>query len=173
MMMLGTFMSNPVPISAKEGFNISHYDVQIKINSDGIFEVTETLEVSFHERLHGIYLNIPTRYKMNWDNGNIKNYYFPVTDVKVLSSHDHEVEKYSDFTRVILGSANRYSKDVEIYKVSYKVHTKDLDLDGIQMFFYNIISGGWNCDIEYVTFSISFPTTVDFDNLYLDNIAYI
>ena len=169
MMVLGTLLASTTPISAKEVFNISHYDIQIKVNSDGVFEITETLEVRFDEERHGIYLNIPTRYKMNWDNGNLKNYYFPVTDIKVLSSHEYEVERFSDFTRVILGSADRYSNTVETYKVSYKVHSRDLDLEGIQMFFYNIISGGWDCDVEYVTFNIELPKTVDFDDLYFDS----
>ena len=169
-----SFMFTTMPaktLVTRAGFNITHYDVQVNVNSDGTFDITETLDVTFHEKLHGIYFDIPTKYEMNWDNGNIMKYSFPVTDVKVLSGHDNEIEKYDSAIRIILGSPNRYSSIQETYKVSYKLHTKDLDLDGVQMLFYNIISGGWNCDIEYVTFNINLPESVDFDKLYFDSPA--
>ena len=171
-MVTGSFMFTTIPtqtLVTRAGFDITHYDVQVNVNSDGTFDITETLDVTFHEKLHGVYFDIPTKYEMNWDNGNIKNYYFPVTDVKVLSSHENEIEKYDSATRIILGSPDRYSNTQETYKVSYKLHTKDLNLDGVQMLFFNIISGRWNCDIEYVTFNISLPESVDFDKMYFDS----
>ena len=38
------------PVHAQESFTIEHYDIQIEVSEDGVYTVTETLDVQFQQR---------------------------------------------------------------------------------------------------------------------------
>ncbi len=155
---------------AEEGFDIDHYDVQIVVQEDGTYHVTETLNVSFRERLHGIYIHVPTVYKdITWNvDGKtyVRDYKFPVSNVKVLSNQDKEIDSQENGIAIRLGSGDYYADPVETYKISYDIHAKDLDLNGIQTFYQNIISDKWDTNINGVTFKITMPKDFDASKLY-------
>ncbi|MEF9893309.1 MAG: DUF2207 domain-containing protein [Anaerorhabdus sp.] len=155
---------------AEEGFDIDHYDVQIVVQEDGTYHVTETLNVSFRERLHGIYIHIPTVYKdVKWNvDGKtyVRDYKFPISNVKVLSNQDKEIDNQEYGIAIRLGSGDYYADPVETYKISYDIHAKDLDLNGIQSFYQNIISDNWDTNINGVTFKITMPKDFDASKLY-------
>lgn len=157
-----------VPIRAREHFDIITHRVDMVVNEDGSIEVTETLFVEFDRDMHGIYINLPTRYRMTWDDGVTKSYTFPISDIQVLSDHEYDIESSLDGVQIRLGSEDYYANTLEMYAVRYTVHTRDLGLDGQQMLFYNIISGEWNTTIHRVEFSITMPKPFSTDDLYFD-----
>lgn len=150
-------------IHAAEAFTIEDYHVELTVNEDGLVEVTETMNVHFDYKRHGVYFDIPTRYKMNWDidSRNVKReYYLPVTDVNVLSGQNYEIEEQSDGVRIVIGSQFAYANEYETYIVSYDLQLRDLGLDGRQMFYYNLI-GSWDTVIKNYSFEIHFPKEFD------------
>ncbi|MCB0587288.1 MAG: DUF2207 domain-containing protein, partial [Phaeodactylibacter sp.] len=46
-----------------EYFVIDKFDISIRIDESGYFEVTEAIDVTFSEPRHGIYRIIPYRYR--------------------------------------------------------------------------------------------------------------
>lgn len=157
-------------VRAEEGFDIDTYDVQIIASEDGTYHVTETLDVTFKQPLHGIYINIPSRYEnVQWNvNGEtiVRNYSFPITNIQILSNQEASVDEQDNGVSIRLGSADRYASEKETYKISYVIHTKDLGLGGIQTFYQNIITGGWDTNINRVTFKITMPKAFDENQLY-------
>ena len=165
-LIVGTTMFSSIPtVSAKEAFNINNFKVDLVVNGDGTINVTETIDAEFFARRHGIYLNLATSYEMNWGDGVNMNYRFPITDIKVLSNHEYEIEHELDGVQIRLGSADTWANTYETYKVSYTIHTRDLRLDGFQMLYHNIISSHWDLEIQHVDFSITFKNPVDFTAL--------
>ena len=161
-------------VEAASGFDIEKHMVEVDVKEDGTIAVTETMDVHFKSQLHGIYVNIPSTYEMDWElNGEIihKSYSFPVRKVKVLSKHGSDITTYSDGVQIKIGDADRYANEHETYKFRYEIVSRDLDLDGLQMLFLNIISGKWDADIKRVEFSINMPKPFDRDKLLFDSPA--
>lgn len=157
------------PVSAKEGFVLEHYDIQIEVSEDGIYTVTETINARFHEKLHGIVLSIPQRYEnVKWtinDQVINRNYTFPINNVEILSDHEAETSTEDNNLLIRLGSANSYVNQNEEYIVRYQVNSRDLKLDGIQSFYYNLVSSYWDTTIENVSFRITMPKSFDASKL--------
>ncbi len=156
-------------VDAREAFDIRFHDVEMEVNEDGSIKVIETMGVHFTEQRHGIYVDISKKYNMTWQIGSQtreKSYFFPITNVKVLSSHASEIDNGSSYIRIKIGSGSSYAQEEETYKWTYVIHTSDLDLDGMQMVFMNIIKPyGWNTDTEKCSFTITMPKKFDTDNI--------
>ena len=171
---IGILAGTVSTVEAKEGFDINKHVVEMEVHEDGSILVTETVTVEFRSTLHGIYFDIPKKYNMRWElNGEIinKTYNFPVHKVKVLSDQKKDISTYSNYVRIKLGDGNVYKHagDIETYKVQYEIVTRDLELNGLQMLFMNIISGKWNTDIHEVEFTIQMPKAFDRDRLQFDS----
>lgn len=147
------------------GYEIDHYDVQLNAAENGVYTITETLDVHFLENRHGIYLNIPTEYSSySWQTEEgtlIKDYRFPVGQIEVLSDQNYEINYYDSGVQIQLGDADYYADEYETYKVSYEVHTQDLELEGKQMLYWNLISTDWNSTIHSSSFTIEMPKEFD------------
>ncbi len=157
------FVVNTQTVEAEEAFDILSHDVTMTVNEDGSLEVTETMELHFTSRRHGIYVTIPTDYTIEWnDDGNIftKDYHFPVSNVSVDSSHEYATANVSGGIRIQIGDEDEYANEYETYIFSYTIHTKDLDLDGTQMLFVNIITNGWDADTDEASFTINLPKSI-------------
>ena len=162
-----TLFAPLLAVDAAEAFTIEDYHVELNVQEDGLVEVTETMNVHFDYHRHGIYFDIPTRYKMNWDidaKDVQKEYYLPVTDLKVLSGQRYEIEEQNDGVRVVIGDADRYANEYETYIVSYDLQLRDLGLNGKQMFYYNLI-GSWDTVIKNYSFKIHLPKEFDASKL--------
>lgn len=120
------------PIHAQEGFTIDHYDIQIEVSEDGVYTVTETLDVQFQQRLHGLNLTLPKRYRnVSWRIGDTvinRSYVFPIDHIEVLSGHEAKLSDEDDYYNLRLGSADTYAQSEETYQIRYQVHTRDLRL---------------------------------------------
>ena len=158
------------PVQAQEGFTIDHYDIQIEVSEDGVYTVTETLDVQFQQRLHGLNLTLPKRYRnVTWRIGDTvmsRSYVFPIDHVEVLSGHEAKLSDEDDYYNLRLGSADTYAQSEETYQIRYQVHTRDLRLGDIQSFYWNLISVNWDTTIEKVTFRVTMPKSFDASQLF-------
>ncbi|MBQ6654000.1 MAG: DUF2207 domain-containing protein [Erysipelotrichaceae bacterium] len=166
---IGLTMLAPVTAEAREAFDIIYHNVDVTVNEDGSFDIVEEMQVHFNANRHGIYVNIPSEYHMNWDvdGAEVCKYYkFPVTNVRVLSGHENDISHYDSFTRIKLGSASRYANTTETYKWSYTLNTRDLDLGGVEMVFLNIITSGWDTTTDATRFTLELPKSFDASKIY-------
>ena len=155
-------------VAAKEVYTINNHDYKAIVNQDGTIDIIETITVSFNEKRHGIIISLPTTYQKNWqieDQTVFRQYYFPITNVKVLSNQKNQVEYLDNSVRIIFGDQDSYSNKQEVYMYSYKLVTRDLNLDGLQMVFLNIVTSGWDATHENCDFSIQFPKDFSYDNI--------
>ena len=157
---------------AREAFDINKHYVEMDVQKDGVITITETLDVTFFEQRHGIYVNIPKTYEMTWEiNGQTiqKQYQFPVRGAKCLSGHKTSKDENSNYLQLRFGSSNSYAEYHEVYKWTYDIVTRDLDLDGLQMLFMNLETGRWNTDVKSLEFIIRMPEAFDRKDLWFDS----
>ncbi len=149
-----------LPVKAQEPVEITHFNTNIVINENGLMQVDQFLDVQFNENRHGIYAYIPQSYDMVWniDNQEIeKSYYFPVRKVRVIGDpYEIETDSYNNVV-IKIGDADAYVYGPKSYHYSYTLQLRDLDLDGLQALYFNIVGDGWQIPIQKTSFTITLP----------------
>lgn len=156
---------------------INNFDINMKVQEDGIIQVKQKLNVSFDYDKHGIYAIIPSEYTMTWSKDNIKKYYFPISNIQV-KNFPYEVEQQLDGVLIKIGDPDKYLSGNQTFEYSYQIKTKDLRLDNRQLLYFDLVGSGWEMPIKKVDFKIempkSFKTTPEFFGPAKDaNINYI
>ena len=151
-------------IDAKEAFTIKNYDVQIQLNANGSFDVTERIEVRFSEERHGIMREIPYKYLIS-DTGfgekamrqqKGKHYEILIKDV-VVEGHKFKVFKEYAYLRIRIGDPRKTVKGKEVYVIKYTVWGGLNQFENHQEFSWNIIGNEWDTEIDKVNYNIQFP----------------
>ena len=151
----------PLTASAASNFWIEDYDIQVVVNEDNTYEVTETINVHFTLPSHGIYRTIPLRTTLDRD-GQKSTYYAKVKNFEMLSGQEWEDESESDTFSARIGSAGWFTDTDTVYKMRYTYdnmgdHFKDGD-----EFYYNLIGTSWEAQaINHVSFDVKFPKAID------------
>ena len=149
-----------LPVQAQEPVEITHFNTNIVINENGLMQVDQFLDVQFNENRHGIYAYIPQSYDMVWniDDQDIeKSYYFPVRKVRVIGDpYEIETDSYNNVV-IKIGDADDYVYGPKSYHYSYTLQLRDLDLDGLQALYFNIVGEGWQLPIQKTSFTITLP----------------
>ena len=147
-------------VSALEPVEINTFDIKMVIDENGLVKVDQLLDVQFNEQRHGIFAYLPQSYNMVWtiDNQEIeKSYYFPVRNIQV---YDDPYESDSDsYDNIVLqiGDADKYVYGQKTYHYTYTIQLRDLDLNGLQALYFNLVGDGWQLPIKHVNFSITMP----------------
>lgn len=153
-------------IQAAEAFVIDSAYVEMKVHEDGSIDIVETYRLDFSAYRHGFYRNIPTTYHQTWtmDGSPVeKSYYFPVSKISCNTTCD--IEENYDGVQIKLGDPDITVIGKQNYQISYHVQTKDLDLDGMQMLYWNLI-GNFDTTIRDFTYRIEMPKEIDAADVY-------
>lgn len=136
---------------------INNYDVDIIVNTDNSYFISETIEVEFNKMdMHGIFRDIPT-----------KTYYGKPVKIKNidLPSHNYSSERSGNFLSLKIGDADTYVNPKEIYKVNYLYYIGDDANTEMDEFYFNIVGSQWEIPIHNTTFSVTMPKPFDANNL--------
>lgn len=149
---------------AASSFDIESYDISIKADKDGKLNITETIDVLFLEKSHGIYRDI--QYSFENPNGNsFDPVKAEISEIKATSLY--KSEKEDGVLRLTLGDPKEYAKERERYVIQY---TYQLDYNrtvGYDELYYNIISPSWEVPIKNITWAISLPSPVEKDRIWI------
>ena len=133
-------------VSATEdaGYFIQDYHVEVVVNTDRSFDVTETIDVWFHESSHGIYREIPTY-------SAVESY--RIADLRAVG--DPFVKESEGVIRI--GDPDVEIKGHKTYTIEYRLeHWADTVPDA-DYFYMDIIGTKWNTTIENFSARIKLP----------------
>ncbi|WP_027702193.1 DUF2207 domain-containing protein [Metaclostridioides mangenotii] len=153
------FFTTTSNVFAYESFQMNSYDVVMDVEEDGVIHVKESINMSFFVPSHGLYSEIPIQYKMDFGDGE-KNYVFPVKNINV-EGHKYSVEYGQESVVIKAGNPDYEFTGKESYVLTYDIYTRDLDLDGLQMLYMNIIPTNIDAHIYNVSFAIQMPKKFD------------
>jgi hypothetical protein len=145
---------------ASVGYTIKSYNVDINVNENNSFDITETITANFSEEKHGIIRKIPISNSIVRNDGSkAKNTAF-VKDIEV--SDPYTKSSGSGYTSLKIGSASQTILGDHTYTIKYKyyIHGRDR-LEDADEFYFNIIGTEWDTSIENVTFKITMPKEFD------------
>jgi len=146
---------------ANSGYYIKNYEVNIKVNENATYEISEIIDVHFNEPRHGIFRTIPTNYS---------NQRAIIKKINISEAYS-TTKTLNDVTYKIGDSDITITGDKQ-YIISYIYDVGEDNIPEFDQFYYNIIGTGWDTNIDNVKFNITFPKDFDKNKIWLSSGAY-
>lgn len=148
-----------------QNFTISSFHSDITVNKDSSIMVRETIVVDFTVSQHGIYREIPCRFKD--DQGNTVK-----TPIRVLSvtnqaggRWNYRVSRTGNVISIRIGDAKKYVKGVQTYVVTYKVQNAVLFLEDHDELYWNVTGNYWKAPIREASAVVNLAVKGDSNKL--------
>jgi uncharacterized membrane protein len=146
-------------------FTINKFHSDVMIDEDSSTIVKETVDVEFHQSRHGIYREIPFRYRDEFGKTII-------TPLRVLSVTDesgkawkYQVKKAGSVIHIRIGDAKRYVKGNQTYVITYEVENVILFFDDHDELYWNVTGNYWKAPIKEASATVSLVTKKKSKNL--------
>lgn len=149
---------------------LDNYDVNIVVNEDRTFDITEEIEANFRTAKHGIYRSIPVHGELKRQDGSSSKYRARITNIKVSEEYTTSYEE--GFLKLKIGSADETHTGKRKYKISYTYNMGKDPLDDIDELYFNVIGTQWDTVINNVSFKIVMPKEFDASKLGFSTGAY-
>lgn len=129
-------------------FTINKFHSDVTIREDSSLLIQERVEVKFDRPRHGIYREIPFKYRDEF--GKTME-----TPTKVLSVVDgtgkawrYRVEKMGPVINIRIGDADRYVDGNQVYAITYEVENAILFLKDHDELYWNVTGNAWKAPIR-------------------------
>lgn len=167
------FSNKTFGINSDAGYIIENYKMDIIVNEDNTFDVTETIDVRFTEEgKRGIIRNIPRVNDLKRENGEYSRNIAYLTNLEV--NDDFKYTKDRKYYNIKIGKNDVVASKEKTYIIKYKYDIGKDPLKNVDEFYFYIIGEGWNTTINNVEFKIKMPKMFDenkvkFFNVYKNN----
>lgn len=160
-LVVAAILVSPALACAQEAFVINQYDVQLHVTRDAVIQITETIELTFSEKRHGIIRKIPYQYAVYGGGPAARSFKSRgneirlfITDIEV-SGYQFETYKENGYEHVKIGSPNKKVSGSQRYEIHYKVYNAINFFDTHSEIYWNAVGGEWNTQIENATFTLT------------------
>lgn len=145
---------------ASVGYTIKSYNVDVNVNENNSFDITETITVKFSEEKYGIIRNIPISNSIVRNDGSsAKNRAF-ITNIEVSDPYTESINPR--YIVLKIGSASQTLLGDHTYTIKYKYYIIGKDgLENADEFYFNLIGTEWDTSIENATFKVTMPKEFD------------
>lgn len=145
--------------SSSSGYTITSYNIDMVVNENNTFDITETITAYFTTAKHGIYRKIPLKNNVTRTDGTTSNNRAKISNISV--SENYTTSNESGYKVIKIGDSNKTITGSRTYTIKYtynigKDHLKDAD-----ELYFNLIGDEWDTSISSVTFKITMPKSFD------------
>lgn len=152
------------PVFAEE---IKSFDAEIGINADSSINVSEKIVYDFgSEQKHGIYRDIPVRYKARGGNYNLR-----ISDVSVTdgngNNYQFSLSNEGDSKRIKIGNPEKTVSGEKDYVINYVIQRGLNYFSDHDELYWNVNGNDWNVSSGRVTAKVSFPKKVEKEKIQL------
>lgn len=146
---------------AQEAFIIKNYDVRLHVTRDAVIEVTETIDLEFTEKRHGIIRKIPVLYDVPRggeamrplkSEGNQIQTFLTNIDVK---GYEYNIENDGYYKSIRIGSSDKYVNGAQRYEIHYNVYNAINFFETESELYWNVIGTEWDTQIEKGNFELT------------------
>ena len=148
---------------SSHGYVIDKYDINIIVNENNTFDVTETITAYFNIPKHGIFRTIPLKNEITRLDGSASTNRTQVTNVSVNNEYTKEIENGNYKLRI--GTASRSLTGEQTYVIKYTYNLGEDPVKDYDELYYNIIGNEWDTVIGNITFTITMPKEFDSSKL--------
>ncbi len=147
-------------------FTITKFHSDITIQKDSSFIVHETIEVKFHRPRHGIYREVPFKYRDEFGKT-------ITTPTAILSVKDgsgkpwkYQVRKAGSLVNIRIGDPKEFVSGNQTYVITYAVENAILFLNDHDELYWNVTGNYWKADILKASAEVSLATKEKSKNLW-------
>lgn len=147
-------------ISSSGGYQIESYNIDMKVNEDNTFDITETISVNFTGYgKHGIYRKIPLKNIVERLDGTKSNNRAKITNISV--SDEFKTSNDSGYKVIKIGNASKTVNGRKTYTIKYTYNIGKDPLKDADELYFNLIGTEWDVSISKVNFTITMPKSFD------------
>lgn len=167
-LLAGAFSASAASFSSP-AFYVQNWDMQVEVQENGAWKITETVDVHFTQRQHGFIRTLPQRVYIDKENpdGTLETYTYKAalsqleanTKVNLITQDGSFVLRFGDKDRYVTG-------DVQ-YRYSYVYDMGDDRFPAYDEFFCSLNGPDCNTEIYNFTFHVVFPKDADLSQLKL------
>lgn len=148
----------PTVTKAVGGFVVESFDSQLVVQTDGRVAVTETIEVNFNDPLHGIYRDIPLRYRTPAGIRYMK--LIPASIALNGRATQYQIIESDDVLRFKIGNPDQRISGKQIYTLRYVAEGIINTYPDYDELGWNVTGNNWEVPINKVTASLTLPAAV-------------
>ncbi|MEI6579091.1 MAG: DUF2207 domain-containing protein, partial [Eubacteriales bacterium] len=161
---ISALAASPALISSDSSYSefeylLDSYDVNIVVNENNTFNITEHIGAYFNVPKHGITRSLPLKNKVERLDGTTSYNRAKITDISVDSPYTTSVS--NGYKTLKIGDANTTLTGAKDYTISYTYSLGKDTGKNYDEFYFNIIGDQWDTAIGNVTFSITMPKEFD------------
>lgn len=162
-LLLALLLCLPGVALADEAYDITDYDVHVKVSDNNVLDVVERLTLDFSQQRHGFYYKLKVAgegyYYMDdqWVSSRYKQH---VTDFNVHNI-PFDLSREGEYLVATIGDEDTYVSGEQEYVISYKCDVGDNGQKDFDEFFRNLIYCDYGDTIQNASFMIELPK--DFD----------
>ncbi len=142
---------------------IDKYDVNIVVNENNTFNITETITAYFNVPKHGIFRTIPIKNKIIRLDGTTSTNHARVSNIDV--DNEYTISKENGNYKIQIGSKDHEITGEQTYVIKYTYNLGKDPIKNYDELYYNIIGNEWDTVIGNVTFTIIMPKDFDSNKL--------
>lgn len=160
-LLLGLLMPNETfAISSSGGYTIESYDINMVVNENNTFDITETISVNFTGyNKHGIFRKIPLRNTVTRLDGTKSSNRAKISNISV--SDPYKTSNESGYKVLKIGSSSQTVSGRKTYTIKYNYNIGKDPLKNADELYFNLIGDEWDTSIGNVTFTITMPKAFD------------
>jgi uncharacterized membrane protein YgcG len=149
------------PARADEGWIIERFASEMNIQADGSLLVTENIDVNFQSLSdrHGIFRQIPVRYRWDPDPKFVRVYQVNVQSVRDLNGRplNYETSQNGANLQIKIGDASRIVTGKQTYRIAYTVRGALNAFADHDELFWNVNGGEWPVPMLAVSATVFSP----------------
>ncbi|HEY6202020.1 MAG TPA: DUF2207 domain-containing protein [Candidatus Limnocylindria bacterium] len=149
------------PARADEGWIIERFASEMNIQADGSVLVTENIDVNFQSLSdrHGIFREIPVRYRWDADPKLVRVYRVSVQSVRDLNGRplSYETSQSGANLQIKIGDASRIVTGKQTYRIAYTVRGALNTFADHDELFWNVNGGEWPVQMLAVSVTVFSP----------------
>lgn len=142
---------------------IDKYDINVVVNENNTFDITENLTVYFNRSKHGIYRMIPLKNTVQRIDGSKSSNRAFISNVSV--NDKYSISRENNNYKIKIGSSDRTLLGKKYYKIKYTYNIGKDPVKDYDELYYNLIGTGWDTVIGNVSFTIKMPKAFDSSKL--------
>lgn len=141
---------------AQDGWSITNFDVQVDIASDGMLDVTETIDANFRTQKHGIYREIPIRYAVGAHQYSLR-FRLQQVDNGAGQTRNTKVTYESNMVRIRIGDPDIKVRGKQVYRIRYQVERAILWEGDHSVLRWNATGTEWRVPIAQASVTVRLP----------------
>ena len=142
---------------------IDKYDINITVNENNTFDITEIITAYFNTEKNGIIRTIPLQNTITRLDGTTSTNHTQITNVSV--DNEYKISRENGNYKIKIGSENKTFTGIKNYTIKYTYNLGKDPVNDYDELYYNIIGNGWDTVIGNVTFTITMPKEFDSSKL--------